>query len=1169
MANEPSSTPQHPAQPTGHTYIRYTDIDFNQAALDQPSAPGSPRHTYLICAPQRSGSNLLCRQLIHAGLGVPHEYFNPLHARMLCDRWAINSTEHAYYLDTLFERRTTPNGHWSAKLQWPQYLAFQDVIDRQLLSQSQYLYLYRSDVVAQAVSLHCAATSGQWNSTELVPSKVEDNGTRGDISHLFKCLQHLMNAELQWRNFFAVHKIRPLVIEYEDLVEHQAAWIERIGQFLDLEPMRVPPPEVQKPRAADKQAVRDELCDLLRRHIRSQSSSVPQPRTAPAPSQQVAVDTVPQQRSSEQATHSKDRLAPSIAANQPPKTPSKSARSATPKGFGAQSPAGEKHEALRDRSSRAEIEQVFATAVEHHQRQQFEQAQAAYQTVLALDPEHIDALINLGSLYRRMNRLDDAITTYRRALTIQPHSGLWFNLGNTLQDQGEVEEAEDAFRQAIDLQPDLAVAHFNLGRLLQKQDRFEAAVTCYQSAIAHDPQLTRAYTNLGNTFKALEQFDQAVRCHQQAIALAPNDAEAHYNLGNALTSQENYSEAIAAYQQSLRLRPDWTDAILNLANALQADNQDPIPTLQQALSLQPDLLSAHLHLARLFQEQSDFTAAEQQLQQALIHHPDDADVITRLALVLKAQRRFDDAIAQLQQLLAEDPDNASVHCNLGSVYSDQGQLEQAVSHLRRAVQLDPELTQAHINLGHALGVVGQVSGAIEHCQRAISLDPDAAPAYINLGFALTAQGRVLEALESFRTLLKLEPDYHPAHSNFLYALNYDPSYSREEIAAAHLEWGEQEQAKVSHPSLPQRSPNQPLRIGYLSPDFRQHSVAYFIEPILRHHDRKTIEVYCYANVAVPDEVTQRLQELGHQWRDIFTLTDEQVVELIKCDRIDILIDLAGHTGSNRLPVFARKPAPVQATYLGYPNTTGLRAIDYRFTDSWADPPGDSEEYYAETLVHLPQCFLCYQPPSDAPCINKLPALTVETFTFGSCNNLAKLSPEVIKCWATILQAVPHSQLLMKMRCLDDPPTRARFWRLFADHNIPKQRVQLYGPLQDTAQHLAFYHHIDLALDPFPYNGTTTTCESLWMGVPVLTVAGQTHASRVGLSLLTTLDLVDWVTASTDDYIKQAVIATSQLDKLAQLRQELRGRMVVSSLCDAKSQTKILEQQLLQLAIARP
>lgn len=786
----------------------------------------------------------------------------------------------------------------------------------------------------------------------------------------------------------------------------------------------------------------------------------------------------------------------------------------------------------QSQDSQAHIQQLFNQAVHWHRQHHLSQALEAYQQVLALAPNHVDVRVNMGSLLKQMGRLDDAIATYKAALMLQPQRpDVWFNLGNTLQAQGNAAEAEAAFRQAIQLQPTLAAAHFNLGRLLQQQEQLEAAVLCYREALTHNPKLTRAHTNLGNTLKALGQLDEAVHCHQQAIALAPNDAEARYNLGNALSALGRSADAILAYQESLRLRPEW--------------------------------LEAHWRLITLLQEQQNFADAEQQLRQALIHHPQNVDLVTRLALVLKAQRRFEDAIALLKRLLSQNSADAAAHCNLGSVYSDQGRFEDAIAHLRQALQLDPNLTQAHINLGFALGVVGQVSGAITHCQQAIALEPDSASAYINLGFALTAQGRIPKAITSFQTLLKLEPDYHPAHSNFLYALNYDPSYSRDFIAEAHRRWGEKEQAKAT--ALPSRAIHQPLRIGYLSPDFRQHSVAYFIEPILAHHDRETFEIYCYANVAVPDADTDRLKALDHFWRDVYTLTDDQLTDLIQEDRIDILIDLAGHTGNNRLPVFARQPAPIQVTYLGYPNTTGLTTMNYRITDALADPPGMTEHDYTETLIRLPECFLCYQPPANAPAINDLPALTTGRFTLGSCNNLAKLSPQVIECWAKILQALPKARLLMKMRCLDDRPTQDRFWHLFAQHNIPRERVQLYGPLQDSAEHLAFYHRLDLALDPFPYDGTTTTCEALWMGVPVITLAGQTHVSRVGVSLLTTVGLEDWVTHSPEAYVERAVAASSDLEPLATLRRTLRTTMAISPLCDAAAQTKKLERLFAEIA----
>lgn len=389
-------------------------------------------------------------------------------------------------------------------------------------------------------------------------------------------------------------------------------------------------------------------------------------------------------------------------------------------------------------------------------------------------------------------------------------------------------------------------------------------------------------------------------------------------------------------------------------------------------------------------------------------------------------------------------------------------------------------------------------------------------------------------------------------------MNFQGTNSPEAIAAAHRSWGQRCTVFLLPPIPNQHDSNRRLRVGYVSPDFRQHSVAYFIEPILAHHDPEQIETVGYANVAVPDTVTDRLRSLTNEWCDVYHLNDDRFAERVRADGIDILVDLAGHTGSNRLPVFARKPAPIQVTYLGYPNTTGLDCMDYRLTDAWADPPGLTDDYYTEELIRLPGCFLCYNPPITAPPVMELPAKTIGRITFGSFTNLPKLTPEVIALWSPILHAVPTARLILKVRWFEDEPIRTRYLAMFAEHNIDSTRVKLIGLIPDTNHHLAFYGNIDIALDSFPYNGTTTTCEALWMGVPTIALAGRTHVSRVGFSLLTAVGLPELIAANPEEYVALAVALAADWNQLAQLRASLRKRVAGSPLYDAIAHTRSIE-----------
>lgn len=422
----------------------------------------------------------------------------------------------------------------------------------------------------------------------------------------------------------------------------------------------------------------------------------------------------------------------------------------------------------------------------------------------------------------------------------------------------------------------------------------------------------------------------------------------------------------------------------------------------------------------------------------------------------------------------------------------------------------------------------------------------------NLDMALHEMGRPDEATAAFRQALALKPDLAAAHSNLILAMNYDDGVTQDEILTESRRWGAAHGAPgVDRPAADGRQRR--LRIGYVSPDFRRHSVGHFIAPIIANHDRWSFEVYCYAEVATPDDQTARFQSLAQGWRSTVGLSDGAVAEQIRHDGIDILVDLAGHTAGNRLGVFAEQPAPVQLTWIGYPNTTGMAAMGYRFTDAVADPPGAADNEHTETLLRLEHGFLCFAPPDGGPDIAPAPSLKTGHVTFGSFNHLPKVNPGVVAVWAAILRRTPGSRLIIKSRTLADRSTRERYGALFAAEGVEPDRVELLSWIASSSGHLEAYGRVDIALDPFPYNGTTTTCEALWMGVPVVTLRGSRHAGRVGASLLTRLGLDELIADTVDGYIDIA----ATLDPERQ-RHGLRQRMADSTLCDAETMTRDVE-----------
>ncbi len=548
-------------------------------------------------------------------------------------------------------------------------------------------------------------------------------------------------------------------------------------------------------------------------------------------------------------------------------------------------------------------------------------------------------------------------------------------------------------------------------------------------------------------------------------------------------------------------------------------------------------------------------------EQAIALDDEYTDAYNNLGNALSVLGQMGKAIGCYRRALELQPDNAMVHNNLGNTLARIGQAEEAVAHYRSALALRPDNAQMHNNLGNTLATLGRAREAIVHYERAIAIRSDYAEVHGNLANALAACGRANEAFERFEQALALTPDNDATYSNLLLVLNGSTRFDEAAVFAAHRRYAERFETLLmaSRPKhANDRTPDRPLRIGYVSSDLRMHSVAWFIEPVLANHDRERFEVYAYHGHEVEDEVSGRLRSHVTQWRRLVGLSDEEVASGIQEDRIDILVDLNGHTAMNRLLVFARKPAPVQVTWLGYPNTTGLAAMDYRLTDRFADPEGMTERYHTETLLRLPESFSCYRPPDAAPEVGTLPGGERGAVTFGSFNNRSKIGPEVIALWARVLHGVPGSRLMLKGKGYDDESVQEALLEAFRAHGIGEERLRLFGGYDTHAEHLRRYHEIDIALDPFPYNGTTTTCDALWMGVPVVTLAGTTHVARVGVSLLNHLGLTEWIANSAREYVEIAARWATDVQRLAPLRRELRVRMASSPLTDALTFTRHLE-----------
>jgi protein O-GlcNAc transferase len=639
-------------------------------------------------------------------------------------------------------------------------------------------------------------------------------------------------------------------------------------------------------------------------------------------------------------------------------------------------------------------------------------------------------------------------------------------------------------------------------------------------------------------FKAGRSAEAAELC-QSILQIDDAQPFAHDLLGQVALQHGELENAAGHFARAIEIRPAAAGFHLNLGLALRrlGRTEAAIAAVGVARAMDPRSFEAHYQLGNL----------------------------------LKGAGRHEEAARVLREAVRLAPKHAAAWLNLGAACLKSRVLEDAVKAFQRALKLEPGRPEAHNILGHALSLSGRSQQAEAAFKEALRLQPGFAPAHDNLGRLCRSTGRLAEAIAHYRAAIASKPDPY-THSNLLFALNFLPGLPPGEVFAEHRRWQESYAAPL--PLLPRRTPvssdrGRRLRVGYISPDFAHHAVAYFIEPVLASHDRERCEVFCYASVAQPDRFTARLRGLAEHWRDIAALGDEAAAGLIQTDELDLLVDLAGHTANHRLLVLARRPAAVQATWIGYPNTTGLSAIDYRITDAISDPPGTTEAYYSEKIVRLPTSFSCYRPDDEAPPVNALPAAANPGVTFASLNQYAKVTPGVIAVWARVLQEVPGSRLLLKAPGRSDAGVAAQIRTAFAGAGITGDRIMLHGDRLPTAAHLALYHNVDIALDPFPYNGTTTTCEALWMGVPVLTLAGQTHVARVGASLLTHAGLPEWIANSPEGYVQRAVSATRDLPALATLRLGLRERLRRSPLCDAVNFTCRLEKAYAAMIKANP
>ncbi len=617
-------------------------------------------------------------------------------------------------------------------------------------------------------------------------------------------------------------------------------------------------------------------------------------------------------------------------------------------------------------------------------------------------------------------------------------------------------------------------------------------------------------------------------------------------------------QAESIYHQILEKNPKHPDA-LNLSGLIAHQTGNSVKAadlINKAILNNPDNPDYYYNLGIVLSALGKWKDAIQAYRQTLCHKPDYFEALNNLGNILKEHNHAENATEIYKKALKLKPDCAEIWNNLGNVLKEQDQIEDAIEHYKKAIQIKPGYAEAWNNLGSAMFEQNRFKDAIEHYRHALKLKPDYAEAWDNLGGVLEVIGEFKPAIESCRQALKYKPDYNKAYSNLLYLLSYNVLCSPEQILEEHRNWNRIHGVKLkthtfSH--IKSTNSNKRLRIGYVSPDFRKHALSFFFEPILKNHNRNHVEVYCYSNVNKPDMVTERLKAMADEWCPTIEMSDYNVAQKIYDDKIDILIDLAGHTAKNRLLIFTYKPAPIQVTYLGYCNTSGLKSMDYWITDTILHPE-NTVELAVEKIFRLQRCWICYQPPTDAQI--KIPETNANSIiTFGSFNNLSKLSNKVIECWSLLLKEVSDSRLILKTLQFADTFIQERILTQFAQHGINRNRLTL---LPNTPSYMAEYNKIDIALDTFPRTGGVTTADSLWMGVPVITMTGQRYIERQGASILNAIGLDELITSTPEEYITRAVTLAKDGIRRVELKSSLRARMIDSPLCDGRDLAQALE-----------
>jgi len=780
------------------------------------------------------------------------------------------------------------------------------------------------------------------------------------------------------------------------------------------------------------------------------------------------------------------------------------------------------------------VGEMLQTAIGHHQAGRLPEAEQIYRQILSTAPQHSDAWHLLGVMAYQVGKYAAAIELSGRAVALQPSIAAYHaNLGEAYRASGDLAKAEPALLRAIELDPNQPEVRNNYALLLQTAGR------------------------AADSLAMLER----------ALQLNPNYPEAHNNRGLALEHLGRYDEARQAYVAAYQMRPQYRTPVENLERfALRLRSlgrlHDSLAAMEALAALCPQSAPVLANVGVLQFELNKFAEAADSCRRTLQLDPRQASPWNNLGSSVLRLQQYDEAEKAFLKAIELKPDYIEAMTNLGTLYECIHRDDQAAVYLERALKLDPGSIAANLGLGLACYRRGMYQQAVDFYRRALDTEPNNTDTINKLGTCVMAQGMPAEAIPLFARCRTLDPKMLAAHSNYLFCHQYLPEMTLARLAQLHREFETQHAAPLytevqRHDNV--RDPEKRLRIGFVSADLRRHPIGFLLVDLFAQIDRTAFEIACYSTRRGKDEIREQLKAASGVWRDVEMLADDKLAEQIRADQVDILFDLSGHTSGGKLLVFARRPAPVQLTWMGYPSTTGIRAIDGLLSDRWMTPEG-VEPHFAERIIRMPAATAIYRPPTDLPEIGKLPQLQQPSITLGSFNNIAKVNEPVVALWCRVLHSLPGSRMFLKFRALNETSVQDRIARMFANHGIGRERLE-FQPFSPLREMLGDYNRVDLALDTFPYSGGTTTMLALLMGVPVVTLPGETMASRQSLSVLKSIGVEECIANDADDFVRRATALALDRARLSELRETLRPRMLSSTYCDAPRFVKDFEVTL--------